>query len=172
MNSDGLKVGIVTANDQFSQGTKIDKSGLLLISLIEALPAEVVAYKISGDDKESLKKTLCHMADLFLCDLILTTGGIGLGSHDYAPDATREIIDKEIPGIAEAMRAGTIKKSQFAMLSRGVAGVRGKTLMINFPENPGDVQEAFEVVQPILKPFVEMIRNSESRPRTTPEIAC
>ena len=153
-----FKVGIISASDRASRGEREDKSGSLLKSLVEGLPAEVVAYRVLPDDKETLKKTLFHMADIFFCDLILTTGGTGLSPRDFTPEATREVIEKEIPGIPEAIRIGSFKKTNFAMLSRAVAGIRGKTLIINLPGSPQAVQDAFNMLKPILRHAIELIR--------------
>lgn len=100
---------------------------------------------------------LCHMADLFSCDLVLTTGGTGLSPRDFTPEATKEVIEKEIPGISEAMRKQSMEKIKFAMLSRAIAGVRGKTLIINLPGSPAAVRDAFEVLRDILIHAVELI---------------
>lgn len=153
-----FKVGIISASDRASRGEREDGSGTLLKSLIENLPAEVVAYQVLPDCQETLKKTLSHMADLFCCDLILTTGGTGLGPRDFTPEATREVIEKEIPGISEAIREQSMKKTGFAMLSRAVAGVRGKTLIINLPGSPSAVQDAFDVLKDVLIHAVNLIR--------------
>ncbi len=153
-----LKVGILTASDRSSQGTREDESGLLLKSLVESISAEVVAYQVVPDDKPVLMKTLVHLADLFGCDLILTTGGTGLAPRDNTPEATRAVIEKEIPGIAEAIRAESFKKTPFAMLSRAMAGIRGRTLIINFPGSPNAVRDAFETLRPVLIHAVELVR--------------
>ena len=153
-----VRVGIITASDRCSQGKRADESGRLLKLLVEGLPAEVVAYRIFPDDKDILKKALRHMADLFHCDFVLTTGGTGLSPRDQTPEATREVIEKEIPGIAEAIRQDGLKKTKFAMLSRGLAGVRGKTLVVNLPGNPEAVGDAFEVLRPILRHATELIK--------------
>ena len=116
-----------------------------------------MAYRVLPDDKEALKKMLCHMADLFSCDLVLTTGGTGLSPRDFTPEATKEVIEKEIPGISEAMRKQSMEKIKFAMLSRAIAGVRGKTLIINLPGSPAAVRDAFEVLRDILIHAVELI---------------
>jgi molybdenum cofactor synthesis domain-containing protein len=153
-----IKVGILTASDRSSRGERKDESGLLLKSLIEErLGAEVVAYRVVPDDKPVIQKVIVHMADLFFCDLILTTGGTGLGPRDVTPEATKELIEKEIPGISEAIRRQSMKKTKFAMLSRAVAGVRGKTLIINLPGSPNAVQEAFEVLEDVLVHAIELV---------------
>ena len=151
------KVGIISASDRASRGEREDKSGSLLRSLVESLPAEVVAYRVLPDEKEVLKKILLHMADLFACDLILTTGGTGLSPRDVTPEATREVIEKEIPGIQEAIRLESLKKTNFAMLSRAIAGIRGKTLIVNFPGSPAAVLDAFEILRPIFNHAIKLI---------------
>ncbi len=158
-----IKVGILTASDRCSRAEKKDESGLLLKSFIEErLGAEVIAYRVVPDDKEAIRKVIVHMADLFFCDLILTTGGTGLGPRDVTPEATKELIERETPGISEAIRQQSMKKTKFAMLSRAVAGVRGKTLIINLPGSPSAVQEAFEVLEDVLAHAVALIHGEIS----------
>lgn len=153
-----LKAAVLTASDRSSRGEREDKSGVLLKALLEGLPADIVAYRVVPDNKTILVKTLLHLVDLFRCDLILTTGGTGLAPRDCTPEATREVIEKEIPGIAEAIREQSLKKTPMAMLSRAIAGVRHRTLIINLPGSPDAVQEAFEVLRPVLIHAVELIR--------------
>ena len=155
-----LKAGIITASDRASRGEREDKSGLLLKTLLEEFPAEVIAYQVLPDELQVLKKTLCHIADRFGCDLILTTGGTGLGPRDNTPEATKAVIEKEIPGISEAIRRASFKKTKFAMLSRMVAGIRGKTLIINLPGSPQAVQDSFEVLRPVLTHAIELLRGT------------
>lgn len=153
-----IKVGIISVSDRASRGEREDQSGLLLKSWVEALLGEVIAYRVVPDDLEILKKLLTYLADRFSCDLILTTGGTGLGPRDHTPEATQEVIEKEVPGIPEAIRQASLKKTKFAMLSRAVAGVRGKTLMINLPGSPEAVQDAFEILKPILSHATQLLR--------------
>ena len=153
-----IRSGVLTASDRSSQGLREDQSGQILKNLLETLPSEVVAYQIVRDDKVLLAKSLCDMCDLLLCNLILTTGGTGLAPSDTTPEATLEVIDKEVPGIAEAIRYEGIRKTPFAMLSRGIAGVRSKTLIVNFPGSPKAVRESFEVLRPVLLHAIELIR--------------
>ena len=155
-----LKAGIITASDRASRGEREDKSGFLLKSLLEELPAEVIAYQVLPDELQVLRKTLCHISDRFGCDLILTTGGTGLGPRDHTPEATRSVIEKEIPGISEALRQASLKKTKFAMLSRMVAGIRGKTLIINLPGSPEAVQDCFEILRPILTHAIGLLRGA------------
>ena len=155
-----IKAGIITASDRAARGEREDRSGLLLKSLLEELPAEVIAYQVLPDEPEVLKRTLRHIADRLSCDLILTTGGTGLGPRDHTPEATRSVIEKEIPGIPEAIRQASLKHTRFAMLSRMVAGIRGKTLIINLPGSPEAVQDAFEILKPILSHAVELLQGT------------
>ena len=154
-----IKVGIVTASDRCPRLEKKDESGLLLKSILEErLGVEVAAYQIVPDKKGAIQKVILHMSDLFFCDLILTTGGTGLSPRDVTPEATKALLDMEIPGISEAIRRQSMEKTKVAMLSRAVAGVRAKTLIINLPGSPGAIQDAFEVLEHILFHAVELIR--------------
>ena len=163
-----IKVGILTASDRCSHGERKDESGLLLKFLTEErLGAEVVAYRVVPDDKEAIRKVIVHMTDLFFCDLVLTTGGTGLSPRDVTPEATKELIEREIPGISEAIRRQSMKKTKFAMLSRAVAGIRGKTLIINLPGSPSAIEEAFEVLEYVLAHAVALIHGEVDDCRKT-----
>ena len=155
-----IKAGIITASDRASKGEREDKSGLLLKDLLEGLPSEVIAYQVLPDEPEVLKKALCHIADRLGCDLILTTGGTGLGPRDHTPEVTRSVIEKEIPGIPEALRQASLKKTRFAMLLRMAAGVRQKTLIINLPGSPEAVVESFEILRPVLTHALQLIQGT------------
>jgi molybdenum cofactor synthesis domain-containing protein len=155
-----IKAGIITASDRASKGEREDQSGLLLKTLVEELPAEVIAYQVLPDEPEMLKKALCHIADKLHGHLILTTGGTGLGPRDCTPEATRSILEKEIPGIPEALRQMSLKKTRFAMFSRMAAGIRGKTLMINLPGSPEAVAESFEILRPVLYHALQLLQGT------------
>ena len=155
-----LKAGIITASDRASRGEREDKSGLLLKSLLEELPAEVIAYRVVPDERELLKTILVHIADRLNCDLILTTGGTGLGPRDNTPEATKAVIEKEIPGIPEVLRRESVRKTKFAILSRMIAGIRGKTLIINLPGSPEAVRDCFEILRPILSHAIELLQGT------------
>ncbi len=157
-----LKAGILTASDRSHRGEREDKSGLLLKGLVENIPAEIIAYHVLPDEKEKIKKMLIHMTGAFNCDLIFTTGGTGLAPRDVTPEATREILEREIPGIAEAVRAAGMPIKPTAMLSRGLAGVRGKTLIINLPGSPGAVEDSFQILSPILIHAIQLIQGKVS----------
>lgn len=145
-----LRAGILTASDRSFQGEREDASGPLLKELFINYGAEVIIYQVVPDDKQIIAGTIKHWADHLECELIFTTGGTGLSPRDQTPDATLEIIEKEIPGIAQALRAKSLEKTPMAMLSRGVAGIRGRTLIINLPGSPSAVRESFEILKPML----------------------
>ena len=153
-----LKAGLLTASDRSYRGEREDKSGNLLKLLVEEIPAEVIAFHIVPDEKNAVQKMLIHMADSLRCDLILTTGGTGLAPRDVTPEATREVLDMEIPGIAEAVRAAGMKTKPAAMLSRALAGVRKKTLIINLPGSPQAVEDSFQILRPILIHAIHLIQ--------------
>ena len=157
-----IKVGILTASDRSHRGEREDKSAHRLKLLVENIPAEVIAYHVLPDEKDAIQKMLIHMVDVLHCDLILTTGGTGLAPRDVTPEATREILDREIPGISEAIRAVGIRRKATAMLSRGLAGSRGKSLIINLPGSPHAVEESFRIFRSILAHAIELIRGEVS----------
>lgn len=153
-----IKVAILTLSDKGSKGERTDVSGPSIEKLIMKLKAEVVSYNILPDNKEKIKRKLVSLCKK--TDLILTTGGTGVSPSDVTPDATREILHYEIPGIAEAMRAASLKKTPYAMISRAVAGVRGETLIINLPGSPKAVRETLLVILPVLPHAIEKIKGS------------
>ena len=154
-----IKVGIVTASDRSFRGERKDASGPLLQSLIENdLGFEVIAYRVVPDEQELIRKAIIHMADLFFCDLIFTTGGTGLSPRDVTPDVTKQLISREVPGISEAIRAHSMKKTKMAMLSRGISGIRGKSFVINLPGIPEAIRESFELLKDILPHAVQLIQ--------------
>ncbi len=155
-----IKTGIVTASDRGSRREREDKSGEVIKTEVEGIGGRVVAYEVVPDDLYILKETLIEFCDLRKLDLIFTTGGTGFSARDITPEATREVIEKEAPGLAEAMRAGSLRKTPRAMLSRAVAGIRGSTLIINLPGSPRAVRECLEVILPVLPHAIEILRGS------------
>lgn len=145
-----FNIGIITASDKGSRGEREDISGKTIATMLAGL-GEVRSYKVIPDDIDLLRQELITMVDDLKLDLILTTGGTGLGPRDVTPDATLAVIDRTVPGIAEAMRAKSLEKTNRAMLSRAVAGLRGRTLIINLPGSPKGVTECLEVVLPALE---------------------
>ncbi|HEY0048653.1 MAG TPA: MogA/MoaB family molybdenum cofactor biosynthesis protein [Pyrinomonadaceae bacterium] len=146
---------VITASD--SREEKDDVSGVTLVGLLLAAGAEVVDKIIVSDDAEKIVETLKAQAARDDVNLILTTGGTGLAPRDNTPDATRAVIEKEVPGMAEAMRIGTLQKTPMSMLSRGVCGTRGKCLIINLPGSPNGVRECFDIIKPVLQHAVNLL---------------
>jgi molybdenum cofactor synthesis domain-containing protein len=146
----GFRIGILTLSDKGAAGARVDESGPVLREMAAELGA-VACYEILPDDQEQIAHLLASWADSRKLDLILTTGGTGMSPRDVTPEATRAIIEREVPGIAEAMRLESLKKTPHAMLSRGIAGIRGETLIINLPGSPRAARENFAVTIPALK---------------------
>mgnify|MGYP003585492802 FL=1 len=156
-----FNIGIITASDKGSRGEREDVSGKTIAAMLAGL-GTIRHYIIVPDEKEALSKQMVLMADELGIDLILTTGGTGLGPRDVTPEATLSVIDKQVPGLAEVMRAKSLEKTNRAMLSRAVAGTRGKTLIINLPGSPKGVQECLEVVLPALEHGLQILRGEAS----------
>jgi len=155
-----ITVAVLTLSDKGSKGEREDLSGPLIQDLLKKIGAEVRHAEILPDEKELIKEELIRFSKEV--DLILTTGGTGLSPRDVTPDATLEVIDRQIPGIAEAMRMESLKKTNRAMLSRAVAGVRGKTLIINLPGSPKAVKENLAVILEALPHAIEKIKGDPS----------
>jgi molybdenum cofactor synthesis domain-containing protein len=148
---------VITASDACARGEREDTSGAALVQLLTDLGAEIVATKILSDDLDPLAQCLIDFADRDDVNLIITTGGTGLGPRDNTPEATQRIIEREAPGIAEAIRAESLKVTPMAMISRGVCGVRSGTLIVNFPGSPKAVKESFAVIAPVLPHAMDLL---------------
>jgi molybdenum cofactor synthesis domain-containing protein len=155
-----ITVAVLTLSDKGSRGEREDLSGPAIGELLSGIGAEVKHYEILPDEREVIRDTL--LAYSGKVDVILTTGGTGLSPRDVTPDATLEVIDREVPGIAEAMRAEGLKKTSRAMLSRAVAGVKGQTLIINLPGSPRAVKENLAVIMDVIPHAVEKIKGDTS----------
>jgi molybdenum cofactor synthesis domain-containing protein len=156
-----IKAAILTMSDKGSKGERVDVSADVIKELLEKIPAEFIKYVIIPDEKELIIDALKELCDNLKADLIITTGGTGVGPRDVTPEATKEVIDREVPGMAEAMRHESLKMTPHAMISRAVVGMRGKTLIINLPGSPKAVRENFSVVIPAIKHAVEKIKGDE-----------
>lgn len=156
-----FKACVITASDKGSAGQRDDVSGRLVQQLLSSL-AETISYTVVPDDREQLAAEMIRAADQLEVDLIVTTGGTGLSLRDVTPEATRMVIDREVPGLAEAMRAKSLVKTNRAMLSRGIAGTRGRTLIINLPGSPKAVEECLAVVLPVLDHALLLLRGETS----------
>jgi molybdopterin adenylyltransferase len=151
-----ITAAVLTLSDKGARGEREDTGGPLIAELVKRIGVTVTHYEIIPDDKALIKKKLIGYSKSV--DLILTTGGTGPAPRDVTPDATLEVIDREIPGIAEAMRAAGLVKTARAMLSRAVAGVRGEALIINLPGSPKAIKEGLEAVLEVIPHAVEKIK--------------
>ena len=152
-----IKAAVITVSDACAHGQREDSSGEALVALLSEIGAKLVDRKVVSDDLEPLEDTLREIADRQDVNLIVTTGGTGLGPRDNTPEATLKVIEKEAPGLAEAMRLETLKHTPMAMISRGVCGIRSGTLIVNFPGSPKAVRESFEVIKPVLSHAVALL---------------
>ena len=157
-----FKVAILTISDRGAKGEREDTSGPLIQEMVRNLPGEVVHYEIIPDEKEKIAEALKKSADRLKADLILTTGGTGLSPRDVTPDATLAVIDKEVPGFSEAMRAESLKKTPHAMISRAITGIRGSSLIVNLPGSPKSVRENLSVILPALPHALSKLKGDPS----------
>jgi len=155
-----ITVAILTMSDKGSKGEREDLSGPMIQDMLKSINAEVKYYDILPDEKELIKQKLLHYSKQV--DLIITTGGTGLSPRDVTPEATLEVIDRQVPGIAEAMRTEGLKKTSRAMLSRAVAGVKGSSLIINLPGSPKAVKENLGFILDVIPHAVEKIKGDPS----------
>lgn len=148
---------VVTVSDRCARGEREDESGAVLVELVRGAGATVVAKEVLPDDLEPLAERLRALAERDDVNLVVTTGGTGLSPRDNTPEATRAVIEREVPGLAEAMRAETLRQTPTAMLSRGLCGVRSGALIVNLPGSPKGVRECFAVVRPVLAHAVGLL---------------
>jgi len=155
-----ITVAVLTLSDKGSRGEREDISGPTIAKMIKKIKGEVTHYEVLPDERMQIKKKLLSLCNKV--DLILTTGGTGLSPRDVTPEATLEVITREIPGIAETMRQEGLKKTPHAMISRAVAGVRGRTIIINLPGSPRGVKESLSVILPVIPHAIEKIKGSKA----------
>jgi molybdenum cofactor synthesis domain-containing protein len=154
-----IRFGILTLSDRSAKGERADASGPALVEIIQRHNWSVVKQAILPDDESAICAVLIEWADGGEADVILTTGGTGFSQRDITPEATRAIIQREAPGLAETMRAESLKKTPHAMLSRAVAGIRGHTLIVNLPGSPKGAVENLQTILPVLPHAVQLLTN-------------
>jgi molybdopterin adenylyltransferase len=153
--------GVLTVSDKGSRGERVDESGKVIKEALTSMGAGEIKYGIVPDERQAISAKLREWSDAGV-DLVLTTGGTGLTPRDVTPEATLDVVDRVAPGFAEAMRAYGMKQTPTAMLSRAVAGVRKKTLIINMPGSPKAVKECLEAISPALPHAIETVRGQAS----------
>lgn len=152
-----IRAVVITVSDAGARGERKDESGEVLVQLLTGLGAEIVAQRILPDDPDPLADALREFSDWLNVNLIVTTGGTGFSPRDNTPEATLAVIEREAPGLAEAMRMETLKQTPMAMISRGVCGIRSGTLIINLPGSPKAVKESFAVIAPVLTHAIALL---------------
>ena len=157
-----IRAAIITLSDKGAAGERVDESGRLIREILAGADVTVSHAEILPDEKDLIVDALTRLAGSCAIDLIITTGGTGVSPRDVTPEATREVIDRELPGMAEAMRAESLKKTPHAMISRAVVGIRRQTLIVNLPGSPRAVRENLSVILPALSHAIEKIRGDRS----------
>ena len=159
-----MKAAVITVSDGVSEGTREDESGDLLASLLTEDGYEV-ERRVVSDDRDAIADSIAELAEE--ASLVLTTGGTGLGPRGVTPEATREVIERDAPGIAEALRADSLAKTPHALLSRGAAGVRGRALVVNLPGSPGGCRDGFAVLRPALEHALSLLAGEPTAHKQT-----
>lgn len=152
-----IRAVVITVSDGCARGLREDRSGAVLLELLEETGAQVVGREVLADDLEPLAEKLREWSSRGDVNLIVTTGGTGFGPRDNTPEATRAVIEREAPGLSEAMRTETRKNSPLAMISRGLSGTRSGTLIVNLPGSPKAVRECFHVIKPVLPHVIQLL---------------
>jgi molybdopterin adenylyltransferase len=152
-----IRAVVITVSDACSRGERKDEAGDLLVDLLREAGAEIVERDLVSDDLEPLTELLQQRSEIADVNLVITTGGTGFGPRDNTPEATRATIERDAPGLAEAIRAESLKHTPMGMISRGVCGIRSACLIVNFPGSPKAVRESFAVIKPVLPHVVDLL---------------
>lgn len=156
-----MRAALITISTSKADGEGIDESGPKLAELAESIGCEIAGAEVIPDDWDEIAERLRHYCDEDPCDLVLTSGGTGFAPSDVTPEATREVIERHAPGLAEAMRGASAQHTGNWMLSRAVAGIRTRTLIINFPGNPAAIEESAEAIVAALPHALELLRGDD-----------
>jgi molybdenum cofactor synthesis domain-containing protein len=162
-----FRAAILTTSDLGARGEREDTSGAAIREMLTGAGLEVTRHEVVSDERSTIASRIGEWADSGAIDLVVTTGGTGLGTRDVTPEATREVLDYEAPGIVEAMRAEGLRHTPLAMLSRAVAGVRGRTLVVNLPGSPKGARENLGVLLPVLNHALELVTGAPSEHKAT-----
>jgi molybdenum cofactor synthesis domain-containing protein len=158
----GIRVAILTVSDAGARGERADTSGDRIAEWVGGRGYTLAARSLVADETVAIARALCAWADTGAADLVLTTGGTGLTPRDVTPEGTRAVLDREAPGIAEALRVSVLGRFPRAALSRGIAGIRGRTLIINLPGSPGGVKDGLAVLEQWIEHAVELVRGERT----------
>lgn len=156
-----IRAGVITVSDRGSQGIREDRSGPEIVKMLEGIGAKVGDSAIVPDEIDRIRASLIEFADHRRLDLVVTTGGTGVSPRDVTPDATMAVIDREVPGMAEAMRRESHRITPHSLISRAVVGIRGRTLIVNLPGSPKSVRENLAVILPAIGHAIEKIKGDD-----------
>jgi molybdopterin adenylyltransferase len=157
-----IRIAVLTVSDGVSEGTRTDETGVSIVEWVLARGSELVQHTVVGDDRDWIREELERLVDERNADVVITTGGTGLTMRDVTPEATLDVLHREAPGVAERIRARGYSKTPYAALSRGVAGTRGQSFIVNLPGGPGAVKDGLEVLDEIVDHAVQLLRGIDT----------